>query len=260
MTEETPFDRIICLFSKEKVEALFSKTVMIAGLGGVGAMAAEALARTGVGHLILVDFDTVSVSNLNRQIIATHSVLGQKKAVVLENRLKDINPNLSLTRKEIFISKENIDELLLLNPDYVVDAIDSFSSKIALIETLLDKEIPFISSMGAAQKTDILQIKLDKMKKSSVCKLAHKVRQTLRKEGYGLDFPCVYSTELPFQNSEQRADKKQIFLEEKEDLLKEKYTTLRMPLGSFMPVTGTFGLLIAQYVLLNLIKEKGEKE
>ncbi|MDD4520384.1 MAG: hypothetical protein PHI50_05880, partial [Alphaproteobacteria bacterium] len=76
----------------------------------------------------------------------------------------------------------------------------------------------------------------------------------------GLDFPCVYSTELPFQNSEHSLDKKQTFLEEKEDFLKEKYTTLRAPLGSFMPVTGTFGLLIAQYVLLNLIKEKGEKE
>lgn len=218
--------RIRLLFGEESVNKLQQSTVMVVGCGAVGSFAIESLARSGVGHLVLVDFDKVEESNINRQLFALDSTIGKDKVVVAKSRILDINPNIKVDVFNIFFDdKTNLD----IKPDFVIDAIDSVKSKIALYKWCFDNNIPFVSSMGAARKTDPSKIKIDKISKTTVCPLASKIRHIVRDERLK-DFPVVYSTEVasPQPNGGRE-------------------------FGSIITVTGTFGLLLSDFVIKKLI-------
>lgn len=191
------FQRLEALIGAEQIEKLHSKTVMICGIGGVGSYAAEALARSAIGHLILVDSDKVDITNINRQIIALDSTLNRPKVNVMSDRIKDINPDAIVTPLNVYIDDSSISMLLDFYPDYVIDAIDSIASKCLLISSCIQKNIPIISSMGFALKLHPEQIEITKMAKTEVDPLAKEVRYRLRKLNVSLDFPVVYSKEIP---------------------------------------------------------------
>lgn len=217
--------RIRLLLGDENINKLRGKTVMVVGCGAVGSFAIESLARCGVGRLILVDFDKIEESNINRQIFALHTTIGQPKVDVACARIHDISPDIETIGVNMFWDeKSDIDT----RPDFVIDAIDSVPSKIALYRWCTSHNIPFIASMGAAQKTDASQIKLSTISKTTVCPLAAKIRKLVRDENLP-DFPVVYSTQTPIKNPTGT-------------------------LGSIITITGAFGLRIAGYVIENLIK------
>ena len=196
MTMDNPlFERTHILIGDAGIARLQDAHVFIAGLGGVGAFAAEALARIGVGKLTLVDHDTVSGSNINRQLIALNSTIGQSKAELMAARVRDINPECELTVLTDFLTPDSVVDVI--TPEYtcVVDAIDSMSSKVALLETAWRQDIPTFASMGAGGKLDPTQIKTADLMNTSICKLASQLRQHLRKRGVGKGIHAVYSTE-----------------------------------------------------------------
>ena len=172
-------NRLKMLIGDDKIAKLNNATVMVVGCGAVGSFAIEALARCGIGHIILVDFDTVATSNINRQILALDSTLGQPKTLIARERIADINPNIKIDIFNIFWDEKTN---LSLSPDFVIDAIDSVQSKIALYRWCNKNNIPFISSMGAARKTDPTKIKIDKISKTFACPLAAKIRKIVRNE------------------------------------------------------------------------------
>lgn len=190
-------ERTELLFGREKTEKLRQSHVLVVGLGGVGAYAAEMIARSGVGRMTLVDADTVSVSNINRQLVALHSTLGRPKAEILAERLQDVNPELQLTVIQRYIKDEATDWLLDLEPryDFVVDAIDTLAPKVNLIKGCLDRRIPLVSSMGAGAKTDPTLLEIKDIGKSHHCPLAHMLRKRLHKLGIRSGFPVVFSPE-----------------------------------------------------------------
>lgn len=188
--------RTTALIGEEGVEKLKSKKVIVIGIGGVGGYTCEALARTGVGQIDLVDSDVVSLSNINRQIIALHSTVGQKKVDAMKERINDINSDIVVNTYDMFVTENNLSTLNLSKYDYVVDAIDTVSSKIAIVE-LCDKEnIKVISSMGAGNKLDPCAFKVSDIYKTAVCPLAKAVRVALKKKGIK-KLKVVYSEEAP---------------------------------------------------------------
>ncbi len=218
--------RIRLLFGNTAIEKLQQSTVMVVGCGAVGSFAIEALARSGVGHLIVIDFDVVEQSNINRQLFALESTVGKTKVEIATQRIKDINPDIKIDSFNMFFDEHtNLD----VKPDFVIDAIDTVQSKIAVYQWCIKNDIPFISSMGAARKTEITKIKIDKISKTSVCPLASKIRHIVRDLKIR-DFPVVYSTEnaAPQKNGGRE-------------------------FGSIITVTGTFGLMLSDYVIKKLI-------
>ncbi len=189
-------ERTEMLFGKENVERLKSKRVIVFGIGGVGGNVCEALARTGVGGIDLVDNDTVSLSNINRQVIALHSTVGKKKTEAMRERILDINPNIDVNIFDVFYTRENQDIFDFAKYDYVVDAIDTVSGKIALVEQCTSKGVPIISSMGTGNKVDPLAFKVADINKTSMCPLARVMRTELRKRGIK-KLKVVYSEEEP---------------------------------------------------------------
>ncbi len=184
------------LLGDEGMARLQGAHVLVVGLGGVGAVAAEMICRAGVGRLTLADGDRVSESNINRQLIALHSTVGQAKATVVADRLRDINPAVELRLVERFIKDEATDELLdAAQYDYVVDAIDTLSPKVNLIKGALDRGIPLVSSMGAGAKTDPTQVEVKDISKTHHCPLAHMLRKRLHKMGIRSGFHAVFSPE-----------------------------------------------------------------
>lgn len=179
------------------VECLRGARVLLAGLGGVGSYAAEALARAGIGHLALADFDQVAASNLNRQLVALESTLGRKKLDVMAERVRDINPDCRLTRLDQFLAADEMAQVLEPGFDFVIDAIDSLNSKVALICTAVESRIPIASSMGAGGRTDPSCIRTGDLMDSQVCPLARVVRQRLRRRGFGRGVLAVWSDESP---------------------------------------------------------------
>lgn len=218
--------RITLLLGQEAINKLRNATVMVVGCGAVGSFAIEALARSGVGHIIIIDFDDVEESNINRQLFALDSTVGKAKVDVAKDRILDVNPNIKVDAKKLFFDSETD---LDARPDFVIDAIDSVQSKIALYKWCFGNEVPFISSMGAARKTDISKIKIGKISKTSVCPLASKIRHIVREEKLK-DFPVVYSTE----NASPQKNGGREF-------------------GSIITVTGTFGLMLADFCIKKLI-------
>jgi tRNA A37 threonylcarbamoyladenosine dehydratase len=191
-------ERTHILLGDEKIARLQNARVFIAGLGGVGSFAAEALARMGVGNLTLVDCDVVAASNINRQLVALNSTVGQKKADVMAERVRDINPDIKLTLISEFMNRESFEAHFAQNSyDYVLDCIDSLNCKVALIEVAYKLGLNVASSMGAGGKTDPSQIKVSDIYDTNVCHLASKIRQRLKRVEVGTGVRTVYSTEPP---------------------------------------------------------------
>lgn len=189
-------ERTSLLLGDEKLERLRNANVLVVGLGGVGAYAAEMIARAGVGRMTIADADVVSESNINRQLIALHSTVGRHKTEVMAERLRDINPKIELTIVSRFIKDDETDALLDSdNFDYVVDAIDTLSPKLALIKGALDRHIPLVSSMGAGAKTDPAKMEICDIAKTHHCPLAHMLRKRLHKIGVRKGFTAVFSPE-----------------------------------------------------------------
>lgn len=223
--------RLEKVIGKDKVDDLGQKCVLVIGCGGVGGYVCEALARSNIGRLIIVDFDVVDVTNINRQIIALESNIGQKKVDVLEKRLKDINPNLDVVKIDSFIGVDNIEVLFKDKLDYLVDACDSIKTKLALIDECLKSKIPFVSSMGTGNKLDPTKLDVVDIRKTVNDPLARIIRKYVKDKKIKDKVMVLSSTEVPVKTGE------------------------RAP-GSTAFVPGTAGLILASFVVRNLIKEK----
>ena len=228
------------LLGKEKMLRLATARVLVVGVGGVGAYAAEMLCRAGVGQLTLVDADTVQPTNINRQLPATHATLGRPKVEVLAQRFREINPELRLRILPVFLKDEAIPALLdEEQPDFVVDAIDTLAPKCHLIAEALRRKIKIVSSMGAGAKSDITQVRFADISETYHCGLSKAVRKRLQQMGVKRKLPVVFSTE--------QADRRAIILTDEEQNKKSTCGTV-----SYMPAV--FGCYLAEYVIRNLTK------
>lgn len=226
---ESIFDRTEKLIGEDKVAGLHNKTVAVFGLGGVGGYVCEALARAGVGHLVLVDHDTVNITNINRQVIALHSTLGMKKTDAFLARLKDINPNIEVTVHDCFFLPENSSIIDFKKLDYVADCVDTVTAKIEIIIKCKEAGTPVISSMGTGNKLDPGQFQIADISKTEVCPLAKVMRRELKERGIK-KVKVLFSRELPVK------------------------TGLRTPASiSFVPPVA--GLMIAGEIVRDLIKD-----
>ena len=226
------------LLGEEKMERLQQAHVLVVGLGGVGAYAAEMICRAGVGRMTIVDAETVQPTNINRQLPALHSTMGREKAEVLAARFKDINPDIQLTVLPVFLKDDNIPELLdAARYDFIVDAIDTLAPKCYLIAEALKRHIKIVSSMGAGAKSDITQIRFADIWDTYHCGLSKAVRKRLQKLGIKRKLPVVFSTE--------QADPKAVLLTEDEQNKKSTCGTV-----SYMPAV--FGCYLAEYVIKRL--------
>ena len=239
-------DRTSLLLGDDKMQRLADAHVLVVGVGGVGAYAAEMLCRAGVGELTIVDADTVNVTNINRQLPATHSTIGRLKTEVLGERLRDINPDIRLHELPMYLKEEEVSSLLdgTLNSQsstapfsFIVDAIDTIAPKCALISEALRRGIPIVSSMGAGAKSDITQIRFADLWDTYHCGLAKAVRTRLKKEGLRRSLPVVFSTE--------QADRNAVVTVEGEQNKKSTAGTI-----SYMPAV--FGCYLAEYVIRKL--------
>ncbi len=193
------FSRTELAIGPEGVDVMKKSTVAVLGVGGVGSIAAEALARNGVGRIILIDKDVVDITNINRQIHALTTTVGQPKADLMRDRIKLINPECDAVSLRMFYTEETYEQLFQYPLDYVLDASDTISYKIHLIKQCLERKIPIISSMGAANKTDPTQFKVADISKTSMDPLARVIRHKLRKEGIKKGVKVVFSLEQPIK-------------------------------------------------------------
>ena len=231
-------NRTSLLLGSERVEYLHNCHVLVVGLGGVGAYAAEQIARAGIGEMTIIDADIVQPSNINRQLPALQSTIGMAKVEIMERRLKDINPDLVLHSYQEFLKDERITELLQNNSfDFIIDAIDTISPKVYLLYTALEMKIKIVSSMGAGAKSDPARVSIDDISKTHSCGLAKAVRVRLKELGIRKGLPVVFSSELP--------DKKAVIFTENEQ---NKLTTTGTV--SYMPAI--FGCYLASYVIRNI--------
>ena len=194
MKEE--LEREVALLGEDAVKKLNNSFVAVFGLGGVGSYTAEALARSGIGKILLVDNDAVSKSNINRQLCALQSTVGRKKVDVVAERLLDINPDLIIERSYEFVLPENISSFDFSRFDYVIDAIDTVSAKLAIAESAKEHGVPMISSMGTGNKLDPTALTVTDITKTTVCPLARVMRRELKKRGIS-HLKVVFSTEEP---------------------------------------------------------------
>lgn len=229
---ESQFERLELVFGREAVEKLHEKRVAVFGVGGVGGFTVEALARCGIGTLDIIDKDVVVMSNLNRQIIATHSTLGRYKVDVMEERILDINPNAKVNKYKLFYLPDTSHMFDFAQYDYIVDAIDTITAKIDLACNAYKTNTPIISSMGAGNKIDPTRFKVDDIFNTTIDPIARVMRQKLRKLGVD-KLKVVYSTETPTRFSDD-GDK-------------------RTP-GSTAFVPSVVGLIIASEVIKDFIK------
>lgn len=191
-----PHARTEILIGPDGLAVLRSKHVLVAGLGGVGGYAAEAVARAGIGRMTLLDHDSVAPSNLNRQLIALHSTIGQSKADLMAARLKDINPELELTLNRDFLRPETTaDFITAAHYDYVLDCIDSIACKAALVAACLERGIPVISALGAGNRLDVTRVRVTRLNQTEHCPLARELRCRLRELNAPLDYPVIFSDE-----------------------------------------------------------------
>lgn len=233
-------ERAELLFKKEGLEKLKNSNVLIVGMGGVGSFAAEFIARAGVGKMTIVDGDTVDITNINRQLPALHSTVGQPKVTIVGDRLMDINPELQLTRIQEFLSPERAFELVNPEYDYVLDCIDSITPKLNLILAAKRKKVKVISNMGAGGKLLASKVVVKDISKTDVCPLAKVIRKRLKKEGISTGVKAVFSTEKPDQSSLKMTDGT--------NFKKSFFGT-----NSWMPAL--FGLHAAETVVKHLIKK-----
>ena len=228
------------LLGPEKLARLRRAHVLVVGLGGVGAYAAEMVARAGVGRLTIADADTVNETNINRQLVALHSTLGQKKADVLAHRLRDINPDVELTLVDRYIKDEETYRLLdAARYDYVVDAIDTLSPKMALIAGALERGYPLVSSMGAGAKLDPTRLEIADISATHHCPLAHMLRKRLHKQGIRSGFYAVFSPEPVRREAMMECDER----------------NKRSNVGTISYLPAMFGIGCASVVIRSLIGE-----
>ena len=231
------FVRTEMLIGKEKVEMLKNKKVIVFGVGGVGGYVCEALCRSGIGRIDVVDNDTVSLSNINRQIIALHSTVGKNKTEVMCERMRDINPDIQTTPYNVFYSPETENDFDLSKYDYIVDAIDTVSGKISLAVRANEVGVPIISSMGAGNKLDPTAFKVADIYNTSVCPLARVMRYELKKRNVK-SLKVVYSEEKP----------REIKIP---DCLKNER---KIPPASCAFIPSVVGLIVASEVIKDLAK------
>ncbi len=234
--KETQFSRTEQLIGTENVKYLSQKSVAIFGLGGVGGHAIDALVRSGIGKVLLVDFDVITLSNINRQLIANHETLGRKKVEVMKEHLLKINPKLIVETYDLFYEEDSPIDFSMVS--YVIDAIDSLKSKISLITFCKKNHIPIISAMGAGNKLDPLAFEVTDISKTSVCPLAKRVRQELKKQNID-SLKVVYSKESNARKEFDYDENHHIYP------------------SSIAFVPSVMGLILASEVIKDLIKEKG---
>lgn len=234
------FSRVKMLIGQDKLNILQSSHVAVFGIGGVGGYTAEALVRSGIGEITIVDNDVVATSNLNRQIIATINVLGKDKVSIMKERLLSINPNLIVHAKTLFFLPETAGEIDFSSFDYVVDAVDTVTAKIELISRANSLNVPIISCMGTGGKTDIMALKVSDIKNTKVCPLARVMRRELKTRGIE-NLKVVYSEELP-----KTADCSS----------EEIITGVKKAPPSMIFVPGAAGLMLAREVVCDLTEDK----
>lgn len=235
-------ERTELLVKEDGLHKLQNTHILIVGLGGVGSFAAEFIARAGVGKMTIVDGDVVDITNINRQLPALHSTIGEPKVEVVSKRLLDINPELHLTPINQFLNPEDIAELLDKEKfDYVLDCIDSVSPKLELIKAARKRKIKLVSAMGAGGKTDPSKVMVRDISKTNNCFLAKQVRKRLKKDNIHKGFRCVFSNEIQDEDSLKLTDGTQF--------KKSFYGTI-----SFMPAI--FGLYVASEALQNILKRE----
>ena len=211
-----------------KIDILKDKTILIVGIGGVGGYVVESMVRCGIGHIVLVDFDTVDISNINRQLVALHSTLGKKKVEAYKERILDINPSCTVDTFDIFYDESNKDVIFNQKIDYVIDCCDSLKSKALLINECYKRNIPIISSMGTGNKFHPELFKIDRLKKTEYDPLSKKLRYLLKDQKELLNTMVLYSSEQP--------------------------TEYKGKIGSISYVPSVAGLLITSYVINNFIE------
>ncbi len=225
------------LLGADALMRLKKAKVAVIGLGGVGAYAAEMITRAGVGSIVILDSDVVNQSNKNRQLIALDSTMGQSKVDILTARLHDVNPQLMITGIKEYLTEENVAELLKdQNVDFIVDAIDTLSPKIALITYAVRNAIPLVSSMGAGAKVDATKIRIKDISKSFNCPLAYILRKKLRKVGINKGFNVVFSEELP----------------DNEAIIPVEEQNKKSQVGTISYLPAVFGCVAAQCTILHL--------
>ena len=233
------YDRTRMLIGQEGIDRLQAAHVVVAGVGGVGSFAAEALARAGVGALTLIDNDVVDITNLNRQIHATMQTVGQPKVQVMAERLAAVAPELQVHQKQAFLLADNTAEVLgEVRYDYIIDAVDTVTAKLALIQYALERDIPVISSMGTANKLDATKFEVTDISKTHTCPLARVMRKELRDRGITSGVEVLYSTALPIAPTTVTE-------------------TGKKPVpGSIAYVPSTAGLLLAGHVIQKLLQQE----
>jgi len=250
------FDRMGRLVGDSAMEKLFRTHVMVIGLGGVGSWAAESLARSGVGKLSVVDFDEICITNANRQLHALQGLVGKKKAQIMAERLRKINPQATIKEHILFYNEQNSETILAEKPDFIIDAIDNLTAKAHLLATCRKLEIPVITSAGAAARLDPLSVKLADLAETHSDPLAHQMRKILRqrhdfpRDGkFGI--PCVFSDETPMMPEELHYDNGEGF----KCVCPQGQNNLHscdkrnMIWGTASFVTGNFGLVMASWVV-----------
>jgi len=239
------FSRLDLLYGKEGLQHLAGRSVAVFGLGGVGSYAVEALVRGGIGRLTLVDFDTVDISNCNRQIHAQDGTIGQPKALVMAARCRSINPAAQVEPLQAFYGPDNAAELLDRGYDYVLDCIDHITAKLHLIETCIARQLPIVASMGAANKLDPTRIVVADLAETQRCRMARVLRRELRRRGIHGGVKVVYSTEefRPLSAGRREAPAAE----------PGHYQAQRAPLGSSSVVPPLFGLTMAGEVIRDLL-------
>lgn len=238
MTSPEWMSRTALLLGAERMERLRQSHVLVVGTGGVGAYAAEMLVRAGVGRMTLLDADRVQPSNINRQLCALHSTVGEEKVRVLERRFKDINPDLRLVVRPEYLEEQDVEALLdEEHYDFIVDAIDTIAPKCALIMGAMRRRLRIVSSMGAGAKTDITQVRFADLWETYHCGLSKAVRSRLKREGMRRPLPVVFCTQQAELSAVVRVDGER----------NKKTTTGTV---SYMPAV--FGCYLAQYVIERL--------
>jgi len=239
MNDISWLSRTSLLVGPQKVEKLTSAHVMIVGMGGVGSYAAEFIARAGVGQMTIIDGDVVDPTNRNRQLPALATNHGKPKVRIMEQRMKEINPELRINVFEEFVNPEMVRETLSLQPDYIIDAIDSITPKVTFIKIALESKIPLVSSMGAGAKVDPTRLEVVDISQTYNCPFAQQIRKNLKKNGISKGVKVVFSAELPIRES--------LMLTDGKNYKKSAYGTI-----SYMPAT--FGAVAASVAIRDLMK------
>ena len=224
------FDRLLSLIGEESFEKIQKKKILVVGLGGVGSYLVESLVRSGISNITIVDSDIVDITNMNRQLIALHSTIGKKKVDVVSSRINDINPNCQVKKKDIFLNRENQNQVLEKEYDYIIDCCDSMDTKKLLIDFSICSHIPMISSRGTANKMDPSKLEIVELKKTINDPVARILRKYVKDQNYHQKIMVLSSKELPKKNGTVLAS------------------------NAFVPSIA--GLLISSYVIRKIINDE----